>query len=706
MSVIQRIRDKGAWFIFGIIALALIAFILQDGSFRKGSLFANTTTVGKVNGEKIERNEFEAKIDFFQQMQGVQSTQRDKLRNDVWDYMVEDIVMKQEFKKLGLGFTAKDLNEALFGINPPQFLKQQFTDPKTGAYKADEAKAYIAQVKTAIKKNNPQASLFYEAYIQPLEDQSVRQKYQSLITGAVYIPKWLAEKQSADNNAISSFSYVYVPYNNVTDTAIKVRDEEITAYVQKHPKQFEQEEETRTVSYVTFDATPTKSDSDVVLKQVSDLKPEFTATNDAKSFVGAKGSDLPYSDSYVSKSNFKTRNADSITSLSDGQVFGPYLDNQDYSLAKLIGRRSLPDSAKCRHILIKTAQGSQQTLPDSIAKKRIDSIETAIKGGADFATLVTTYSDDDGSKATKGEYTFSSTQFETISKEFAETIFYGKTGDKKVVKVANAQYSGYHYIEVLDQKNFQEALKVAYISKPIIASSETVNNAANAAVQFAAASKDKSSFEDNALKQKKIPIPSPEIKQNDYALPALGESRQLIRWIYEHKVGEVSEPIAIGDHNVVAVVSAINKAGLQSVLVARPKVENILKNEKKAAQIIGSKIKGTTLEAVAQSAGVNVQRADSVSFQSQFIPAVGSEPKIIGASFNKALQNKISSPVTGNGGVFILKGESVSAKASLNGNPELQRQALQSQLIQQVGYRSMLTLRKTATVTDNRSVFY
>ena len=706
MSVIQRIRDKGAWFIFGIIALALIAFILQDGSFRKGSLFTNTTIVSKVNGEKIERNEFEAKIDFFQQMQGVQSTQRDKLRNDVWDFMVEDIIMKQEFQKLGLGFTAKDLNEALFGNNPPQFLKQQFTDPKTGMYKIEEAKAYIAQVKAAIKKNNPQAALFYQAYIQPLQDQSVRQKYQTLVTGAVYIPKWLSEKQNADNNSISSFSYVYVPYNSITDSTIKISDDEITAYVQKHPKQFEQEEETRTISYVSFDATPTKSDSDVVLKQILDLKSEFAATNDAKSFIGAKGSDLPYSDSYVIKSNFKTSNADSITSLGIGQVFGPYLDNQDYSIAKLIAKRSLPDSAKCRHILIKTAQGAQQTLSDSIAKKRIDSIETAIKGGADFATLVNVYSDDDGSKGTKGEYTFNSTQFETISKEFAETIFYGKTGDKKVVKVSNSQYSGYHYIEVLEQKNIQEALKVAYISKPIIASSETINNAANAAVLFAATSKDKRSFEENALKQNKIQTQSLEIKQNDFALPALGESRQLIRWMYEHKIGEISDPIAIGDHNVVAIISSINKAGLQNAQTARPKVENILKNEKKALQIIATKIKGTSIESIAQSAGVNILRADSISFQSQFIPSVGSEAKIIGASFNKNIQNKISEPISANGGVFVVKGESVSAKASLNGNPELQRQVLQSQLIQQVGYRSMQSLRKTATVKDNRSIFY
>ena len=42
MSVIQSIRDKGAWVIFGIIALALIAFILQDGVGRGRSANNNT----------------------------------------------------------------------------------------------------------------------------------------------------------------------------------------------------------------------------------------------------------------------------------------------------------------------------------------------------------------------------------------------------------------------------------------------------------------------------------------------------------------------------------------------------------------------------------------------------------------------------------------------------------------------------------------
>jgi peptidyl-prolyl cis-trans isomerase D len=50
MSIIQTIRDKAAWIIIGAIALALIAFIVQDAfSGRSGGLFSGqSTTIGKI----------------------------------------------------------------------------------------------------------------------------------------------------------------------------------------------------------------------------------------------------------------------------------------------------------------------------------------------------------------------------------------------------------------------------------------------------------------------------------------------------------------------------------------------------------------------------------------------------------------------------------------------------------------------------------
>ncbi|GGH81866.1 peptidyl-prolyl cis-trans isomerase D [Filimonas zeae] len=701
MSVIQRIRDKAAWIIFGAIALALIAFIVQDASIRRGSFFSNTSTVGKVNGETIDRKEFEEKIELVNQMQGGQA-QRSQLNSSVWNFMVEQTVLRQQLEKLGIVVPAKELSDILFDPTSSPFARE-FTDPQTGVFDVDKAKQAFAQLKK--NRNSEQVNSIMQMYIEPAIDRAKAQKYQALITQAVYVPKWLAEKTNTDNSSIANISYVYVPYSSVSDSTVKVSDDEITAYVNKHASEFKQDEEARTVSYVTFDASANGEDSAVVLNNVNSLKAEFAATTDAKSFVGKNGTELPYFDAYVTKSNMKMPNADSIMALGDGQVFGPYLDGNNYAIAKMIGRRELADSVKVRHILIKEADQGQPVLADSTAKNRIDSIVNAIKGGASFAALVTQYSDDPGSKATGGEYTFSSTQFANLSKEFAEVAFYGNTGDKKVVKVENGAYSGYHYIEVLEQKNKQIAYKVAYLSKAISASPATIGAASNAAQQFAAASKTKAQFDENASKAGIFPMSSPDIKANDFTVMGLGENRPFVKWVYENNVGDLSEPFDFNGKYVVAMITSVSKAGLASARVARPMVEGILKNEKKAKQII-TKFTGNTLEAYAQSTGTSIQRADSLSFQSPFIAAVGSEPKVVGAAFNKALQGKASEPIAGNTGVFSVKGEGISARPSFGGTIDDQRRAQENSMRSQIGYSAMNALRKAATIKDNRADFY
>lgn len=226
MSVIQRIRDKGAWIVFAIIALALIAFILQDGVGRGGSAFSNTTTIGKVNGQNIERLDFEEKLAMQERMYGAQGAQRDQLIGSLWNQEVERIVLEQEYNKLGLQVSGKELSDILFGQNSP--LRQEFTDPNTGEFKVAEAKQAFAQIKKST--NQEQVNMIQKAYIEPTVEQTLRSKYLALLQQASYVPKWLVEKQQADNNAIANISYVYFPYAAIADSAVKVTDADIAAY--------------------------------------------------------------------------------------------------------------------------------------------------------------------------------------------------------------------------------------------------------------------------------------------------------------------------------------------------------------------------------------------------------------------------------------------------------------------------------------------
>jgi len=706
MSVIQKIRDKYAAVVIAVIALSLVGFILMDAFVGRGRGASNANgSVGKVNGQKIERTEFEKKINLQQAMYGQQAPQREQLVSSAWEQTVDEIIMKQEYEKVGLQFSGKELNDVLFGANPPQWLSQQFTDPQTGQYNVAQAKQYFAQIKK--QKDNPNLEMFNEAYILPTISQALRLKYMALLGESTYVPKWMAEKTLSEQNAVASFSYVNVPYTTIADSTVKVSDDDISAFINKHKEMFRQDEATRSVSYVSFNASASAADSAKVMNQVNNLKGEFAAAVDPETYLTRVGSDLPYYNGYTLGSKLQVPNADTIKSLANGQVFGPYIDGNSITIAKMIDRRSMPDSAKVRHILIKTGDKGQASLADSIAKQRIDSIAAAAQSGADFNALVTKYSDDPGSKSTQGEYTFTSQQFGNLSKEFAEVAFYGNIGDKKVVKVDNQAYSGYHYIEVVEQKQIETAYKIAYLAKAIEASQETINSANNLASQFAAASRDKKNFDENAAKQNFQVLTAPDVKQNDYQIPGLGESRQFVRWVYENKAGDVSEPYEIADKYIVAVLTGVSDKGLMSIAKARTTAEPLIINEKKAQQIISSKFKGgNTIEQVAQGAGTSVLRADSVGLAQPFIPNIGNEPKIAGAAFNNTLKGKVSEPIAGNTGVFVIKGENVSALANTSVNVEDLRKQLENQQKQMGGYRSIEALKKAATIKDNRFDFY
>lgn len=705
MSIIQSIRDRAAWIVVGAIALSLIAFIVQDALGRKSSLFGSSSSIGSVNGTKISREDFQKKIDFYSKQNNGQ-IQQSQLVTGVWDMMVQQTIMDEQYKELGIDVTSNELGDILFGDNPPDWMKQAFTNKETGLFDANAAKKQFGDLKK--RADDPQVQDLNTAYIDPAVEQGKMDKYRSLISGAIYIPKWMGEKLNADGNTIASASYVYVPYTSIADSAIKVSNDEIAAYINKHPKQFERNEETRTISYVSFNAAATAADSTEVKNQLNLQRNEFAAATDMKSFLSVKGSQMEYYDSYIGRKDIKQASSitDSLLATPAGSFYGPYDDNGNIVLARIISTRTIPDSASVRHILVATHQRDQQgnlfrMIDDSTAIHRLDSAIALIKAGKSWDSVCVKYSDDPGSKNTGGVYKdFATGQMDEAFNDFA---FTGAVGQSKTV---HTQY-GYHYVEILSQKGSQAGYKIAYLAKPVVPSSETENNASNAAAAFASKSHSAKEFNDNAAKEKLTVLPAMEFKKMDYQVQGLGESRELIKWAYENNAGAVSEPMNIGDKYVVALITAINNKGVASAESAKMSVEPLVKSEKKAQIIINTRIKGSTLEDIARNAGVAVKNADSTSFAAySFGEDGGAEPKVIGVIFNKQIQGKVSSPIAGNTGVYVIKGLSISAASNLGSNAESLRAQLAQALKQQAGYQIINTLKDAADIDDNRSEFY
>ncbi len=374
-------------------------------------------------------------------------------------------------------------------------------------------------------------------------------------------------------------------------------------------------------------------------------------------------------------------------------------------LAKYLGSKSLPDSVNAKHILIATvnSQTGEPILDDSTAKKRADSIYNAVNGGANFAFLALQYSSD-GSKEKGGDLgTFA---YGTMVPEFNKFCFEKPVGSRGVVKT---QF-GYHIIEVVNQKGSSPAYKIGFLAKEIFTSEETINKASNEAIKLSAvkeAKKLEEYIQKNGLQKITAPV---LIKENDAQIGQLQDARQLVRWVFEAKQGDVSDPMPVGDQFVVAMVDKIYEEGTQDVQTARPMAENAVREEKKAAEIIKALGANPTLETAAAKYGKEILTAgqdSSVTFKSQIINAVGNEPKLIGALFNKANLNKVAAPVPGKAGVFVFKVNSVSEKA-----PDPNEDKAQTRIQQTTALRNSAVtnwfegLRKKATIKDNRSKFF
>ena len=692
MSIIQNIREKGAWIIFTIIVIALIAFVLQDGVGKQGN--TGVSDLGKVNGTVINKTEFEEKLEIQVQNYASQGIKREQIIGFLWNQEVDRILYKTEEAKLGISVGSKEISDVLFGTESP--FKQEFTDPTTGEFKVNDAKQAIAQVKKS--KNIDQINQIEKMYIEPSIENRLRNKYQALVVKGVQVPSWMVQKQYAESNTIANINIVGIPYSTISDSSIKVSDDDVANYLKENAAAYQVEEASKNISYISFSAAPTPADSAATLRAINALKADLQSATDAAVFLNKAGSDLPFYDSYISGKSLQVPNKEAIIASGIGNTYGPYVDGKNYTIAKLIGVKQWPDSASVRHILVSTAgQNGQIVRDDSTAKKLIDSIKNAIASGTSFDEMVQKYSDDAGSKANGGKYEmFPQAQMVGPFNDFS---FDNAVGSKGVVKTD----FGYHYIEVLKQTPRSPAYKIAYLSKAILPSNETIGAVSAEAAAFAAAAKDIKSFNEQAVKINKQAFPASGIKEMDFEIPGIGESRSLVRWVYEKGLQAVSEPIEVGDNYFVAVITGEDKVGLSSVASARPQVEGIIRDQKKAIEIKKT-LKGSSLDQIAANAKTVVQPIDSIGFNYSMIPGIGNEPKLVGAAFNKGLVNKTSAPIAGNAGVFVISVRSQEAKASTVDLPSFEAELVNR--TRSIVYRTNTALKKVAKITDNRSKVY
>jgi peptidyl-prolyl cis-trans isomerase D len=714
MQIIQSIRDRGAVIVIIVISLSLIGFILMDSNQGGNRLFGSMSTkIGKVNGESIDLAYYNKRVRQAEDMQEQRSGQKMttaqtyQTRDQVWNQIIAEKIFFAETQKLGIDFTAAELSAILLSNEQgnPLLQEQGMTDPATGKLDMVKAQAALTNIK---KSKGDQREMINTQMVDPLKLNSIIAKYSGLLNASIYYPAWMQERDNAQSKNFATISYVSIPYSEISDSSIKVTNEEVAEYVKKNKELFKQEAG-RMISYASFSQLPNNEDSSRVKSIVAALKNSFEADSNAKNFVARNTSSIDFEDKFIPKSKITSPVIDSILSKPTGTVYGPYLDKNNFVLAKVIGTKAFPDSVRSRHILISLVdrQTNKEIMPDSTAKRIADSIYNAVLGGADFASLALQYSSD-GSKTKGGDLGFYG--YGTMVPEFNDFTFENPVGSKNVVQT---QF-GYHVIEILNQKDFKPAYKIAYVAKEINASDATINSA-NLEATKASAEKNKTALvkylSKAGIHMTEVPT---VIKENDYAVGGLQDARSLVKWAFSAKKDEVSESFNIGDQVVVAVLDKVLKEGVKDTAMARSGCEAIIRNRKKAEMIIKKIGANPTLESAAAAYNKQILQAgtdSSITMESKIINGIGLEAKVIGASFHKEFQAKPSPPIAGSSAVYVIKVNSIQSKPADSPEAMAQQAAskvttLRSEVINSQSNNWYEALKKQASVKDNRSEFY
>jgi peptidyl-prolyl cis-trans isomerase D len=708
MALLESIRSKAGTIVLIVIGLALFSFVMQDMFSSGNSMFrGNATALGEINGKTVQGEEFQRRLSVAEEnlkrnqgLTGIDENTRQQLINQIWNDYLDEYLFNEEMEEAGVEVSGDELFDMIQGDNiDPQVMQiPAFQDSITKQF---DRNLVLKFIKTQLTEENDPDGIYRNSWAefeQALMKQRRKNKYNALIRKAVYVTTAQAKRDFLAKNESANIRFVAKRYDSEPDSTYTVTDEDLKKYYNENKFEFEQKEETRKVDYVVFQVNPSAEDRMEMLNSLINLKADFQTTTNDTAFVNAN-SEEGFRVATEKRGGLSPQINDSVFSGTPGRVYGPFIEGDQIKLLKLIGFSASSDSAKARHILISTRE-----LPVAAAMIRADSMKSAIKGGADFAELARKFSEDPGSGAQGGDLGWF-TEGQMVP-EFNDACFNGKVGDLTIV---TTQF-GVHIINLQDKTKPSNKAKVVYINRNIEPSSKTIDEYYAKANDFAVSSQNYEAFKEQAKSRSLFIVNFENVKPSDRQVNDLANSREMVQWMYnpERSVNDISKVFDFDGKYVVAALTGMRDKGIPPFDQLKEAIKPLAIREKKAEKFraeFEKALAGTTsIDELGTKMG-SAANGSSMTFSAYSIPAIGNEPVVIGKSF-AITPNKLSEPIKGKSGMYVILVESVVKNADLPADLKEQKQSLVSSLTGRVDSNVNAALVKTAKVEDMRYKFF
>lgn len=467
MATLNKIRKHGVLLLI-VVGLALLAFIVGDFVNSSASFFSESSAnVAEINGQNVKVRPYMEAIEQMTEVYkmeigdaNINDELTEQIHQAVWETTVRDKVLQHETEAIDMEVSETELYDLMMGknIHPMISSRRIFFNPETHAFDP----AIVAQFREMLDGDNPNVSAdqmrqwkyYWTFWENNVKMSRLEDKYNKLISNLLVVNSLDAQNSFDNKKASVDFVYATKSYFMIPDSTVTVSDSEIKTLYNKKKEQYKQEA-TRDLKYVIFDIKPSEDDFANAESWINNLKPTFETTTDIVSITNSN-SDVTYKGNNLSKNEVDADFRDFAFSGKQDACMGPLFVDNTYKMARIVETGiSLPDSIKLRHILV---QGDTEEKTQLLA----DSIEQALKGGANFAMLAQQYSKIAQTAAKGGEIGW--VKENELEKDMAVKAFKANTNELFQLK---GMY-GIQVLQVMERSAATPKVKLAILARKVV----------------------------------------------------------------------------------------------------------------------------------------------------------------------------------------------------------------------------------------------
>ena len=708
MGIIGSIR-KHSWVAVAIVGIAILAFILGDLTKNNRGI----PDVGKVNGATMTSqrfNELVTEVENNYKMQAqvnqVPADVEVQLRDQVWQQFVEETLLDEQTAEIGLTVTAAELNDMYVGQFIHPYVRQSFTDPKTGVYDIQQVNYWIENFNNIDTMRRRQWVELEKA----VKTDREQQKYAALLTAGFYMPKTITEMVNGYASEASNVRVVALPYMNVSDDEAVVTDADYKAFYDEHRAEFRIREEMRELEFITFSVVPTAEDLANIEQEVQKTWSEFqTVPDDELAFFVNAESDRSYDSTYRKPGSFRAPFDERIAAAAAGQMLEPTVIGNEWMMAKVVSTDVRPDSLRASIIYILNQNaGGNVTRSNEQAKQLADSVLALINSKkVSFEDAVRQYSDDPQKEETLGDMQW---QLDGGFGFLNEQIISNPVGSSFLYE--QPQGLGYFIVKVTGKTPASKKYRVALVTREIAASNNTNRAVYNEASRFAGQNRSLEAFEATAREQN-MQVRSAQVTLMDDRMAGVSNARSIVQWAFNNdtKQGTVADQVYECDGMfVVVALKDVYRKGYATLEQVRPMIEQQVRLDKKAQVLMERACvavkSAQDIRSIAVALNVPVDTLDSIAFGDMNMQKFGMEPKVISAI--AATKSGLVGPVKGANGVYLVQVDSKVPHQPTGYEIGRMAQMYQYKTMRdnRRGWPVVQVLRDAAKITDQRNKFF